>query len=52
MISREMAMCRAVLENNRLLPLFARFKIALVLERRAWKRFVVYTRWILIFSWK
>lgn len=29
MISKEMAMCRAVLENNRLLPLFARFKISL-----------------------
>ena len=29
MINREMAMCRAVLENNRLLPLFARFNIRL-----------------------
>ncbi len=29
MISKEMAMCRAVLENNRLLPLFARFNIHL-----------------------
>jgi len=29
MISKEMAMCRAVLENNRLLPLLARFNISL-----------------------
>jgi regulator of cell morphogenesis and NO signaling len=29
MISRKMAMCRAVIENNRLLPLFARFNIRL-----------------------
>ncbi|MCP4310092.1 MAG: hypothetical protein GY790_02415 [Bacteroidetes bacterium] len=29
MISKKMAMCRAVLENNRLLPLFARFNIRL-----------------------
>jgi len=29
MISKEMAMCKAVLENNRLLPLFARFNIHL-----------------------
>jgi regulator of cell morphogenesis and NO signaling len=35
MISREMAMCRAVIENSRLLPLFARFNIRLGFGERS-----------------